>query len=78
MLWKIFAAIIILTTSSLISAAVGLIIGALIGGNFFPNFVLFGLRGYEAMGVLGFILGFILGIITPTLLFGSRFIKWLQ
>lgn len=78
MLWKIFAAIIILTTSSLISAAVGLIIGALIGGNFFTGFELFGLRGYEAMGVLGLITGFILGIITPILLFGSRFVNWLR
>lgn len=78
MLWKIFAAIIILTTSSLISAAVGLIIGALIGGNFFTGFELFGLRGYEAVGVLGLIIGFILGIVTPILLFGSKFVNWLR
>ncbi len=78
MIWKIFAAIILLIISGVISAAVGLIIGALIGGNFFTGFELFGLRGYEAMGVLGLIIGFALGIITPILLFGSKFVNWLR
>lgn len=78
MLWKIFLAIIILTTNSLISSAVGLIIGALIGGNFFTGFELFGLHGYEAMGVLGLIIGFALGIVTPILLLGSKFVNWLK
>ena len=36
---------------------IGMLIGALIGGNYFTEFQLMGLRGYEATGQVGFILG---------------------
>ena len=75
MLWKTLAGLVVVIFSTIVSAAIGLFIGALIGGNFFPNFVFLGLRGYEAVGVLGLILGSILGIIAPIFLFGSRFVK---
>lgn len=44
-------------------AAVGLILGALIGGNFLEDFVFNGVRGYEATGQVGFFLGGLLGLL---------------
>ena len=49
--------------SGLFFGAVGLVLGAYIGGNFAQDFALFGVRGYEATGQLGFILGAIMGVI---------------
>jgi len=56
---RVFAVIVI----GLISAVIGLIIGALIGGNFAEQFVFNGVRGYEATGQIGFILGALIGLI---------------
>jgi hypothetical protein len=46
----------------------GLIIGALLGGNFFTSFRFGGQQGYEAMGVLGAYLGGGAGLILGILL----------
>ena len=47
-----------------ISGVIGLIIGALIGGNYAEQFVFNGVRGYEATGQIGFILGVLIGSIS--------------
>jgi len=57
---RVFAVICI----GLISGGVGLIIGALIGGNYAEQFVFNGVQGYEATGQIGFILGVLIGFIS--------------
>jgi len=47
---------------TLVSGIIGLVIGALIGGNYAQDFVFDGVRGYEATGQLGFILGAVAGL----------------
>jgi hypothetical protein len=56
---RIFAVIVI----GVISGATGMIIGALIGGNYAEQFVFNGVQGYEATGQIGFILGALTGLI---------------
>jgi len=56
---RIFAVIVI----GIISGAIGMIIGALIGGNYAEQFVFNGVQGYEATGQIGFILGALIGLI---------------
>ena len=58
--------------SGLFFGAVGLFLGAYIGGNFAQDFTLFGVRGYEAAGQLGFILGCIMGIVVSILFLRNR------
>ena len=58
--------------SGLFFGAVGLFLGAYIGGNFAQNFTLFGVRGYEAAGQLGFILGTIMGMLVSILFLRNR------
>jgi hypothetical protein len=43
--------------------ALGLVVGAFIGGNYAQQFVFNGVRGYEATGQLGFLLGALAGLI---------------
>lgn len=40
-----------------ILGTIGMLIGATIGGNYFTEFQLGSLRGYEATGQIGFVLG---------------------
>lgn len=47
-----------------VSGIIGLIVGALIGGNYARQFVFNGVRGYEATGQLGFIFGVLIGLIS--------------
>jgi hypothetical protein len=47
-----------------VSGIVGMLIGALIGGNYAEQFVFNGVQGYEATGQIGFILFVLIGIIT--------------
>ncbi len=58
--------------SGLFFGALGLFLGAYIGGNFAQDFTLFGVRGYEAAGQLGFILGCIIGIAVSILFLRNR------
>ena len=58
--------------SGLFFGFVGLLIGAYIGGNIAQDFTLFGVRGYEATGQLGFILGAIMGILVSILFLRNR------
>jgi len=46
-----------------VSGLIGLIVGALIGGNYAEQFVFNGVRGYEATGQVGLILGALMGLI---------------
>jgi hypothetical protein len=46
-----------------VGAALGLILGALIGGNWAASVELFGLRGYEAAGLLGLVVGAVAGVL---------------
>ena len=56
---RIFAVIVI----ALVSGAIGMIIGALLGGNYAEQFVFNGVQGYEATSQIGFILGVSIGLI---------------
>ena len=56
----------------LIFGAAGSILGAYIGGNYAQNFALFGVRGYEAAGYLGFVLGATMGIAVSILFLRNR------
>lgn len=58
--------------SGLVFGLIGMVIGAYIGGNFAQDFTLFGVRGYEATGQLGFILGCIMGLVVSILLLRNR------
>ena len=44
-----------------LGAILGLLVGAFLGGNFATDFQLFGIRGYEATGILGLGIGLVLG-----------------
>lgn len=46
-----------------IFGTIGLILGALLGGNYAQQFVFNGVRGYEATGQLGFFLAALIGLI---------------
>ena len=48
---------------ALVFGAIGMIIGALLGGNYAEQFVFNGVQGYEATGQIGFILGISIGLI---------------
>jgi hypothetical protein len=56
---RIFAVIFI----GAIFGIMGLILGALFGGNYARQFVFNGVRGYEATGQLGFFLAALIGLI---------------
>ena len=58
--------------SGLFFGALGLFLGTYIGGNFSQDFALFGVRGYEAVGQLGFVLGCITGIAVSILFLRNR------
>jgi LPXTG-motif cell wall-anchored protein len=55
-----------------ISGAIGMLIGALIGGNFAEQFVFNGVQGYEATSQVGLILGALIGLISGWLLLFKR------
>ena len=55
---RIFAVIVI----ALVFGAIGMIIGALLGGNYAEQFIFNGVQGYEATGQIGFILGISIGL----------------
>lgn len=57
---------------TLASAITGLVIGALIGGNYASNFTFNGVQGYEVAGQLGLILGAVIGVITSWFLLYKR------
>ena len=47
---------------ALVFGAIGMIVGALLGGNYAEQFVFNGVQGYEATGQIGFILGISIGL----------------
>ena len=55
--------ILTLTFFTFIVGLIFMLIGISIGGNFFTNFELFGARGYEATGNLGFYIGILIGLV---------------
>jgi LPXTG-motif cell wall-anchored protein len=61
---KIVLKIISMIFIGVVSGIPGLVIGALIGGNFAEQFTFNGVRGYEASGQIGFILGVMVGLIS--------------
>lgn len=71
--WLIKGAIIVL--SGLLLGVAGLITGAYIGGNFLMGFTFNGVRGYEAIGQVGFFAGLIIGIALGVVLIQMRFKK---
>ena len=56
---RIFAVIV----NALVFGAIGMIIGALLGGNYAEQFIFNGVQGYEATGQIGFILGISIGLV---------------
>ena len=56
-----FIKILIVILAGIVSGILCWILGAYIGGNYALNFRFMGVRGYEAMGLLGLILGIIGG-----------------
>ncbi|MEJ2447218.1 MAG: hypothetical protein P8Y37_04670 [Anaerolineales bacterium] len=56
---------------ALLSASGGLL-GAYLGGNYWVSFRLFGVRGYEALGLVGFIAGLLGGGILIRMLLLNR------
>ncbi len=59
---KIVWKALLILSAGLILGMVGMLIGALIGGNFATSFQFNGVRGYEATGQVGFIIGISLGV----------------
>ena len=57
---------------TLASGITGLVIGALIGGNYLPDFSFNGVQGYEATGQLGLIIGVLIGVFTGWFLLYKR------
>jgi hypothetical protein len=53
----------------LLLSLLGGVLGAYLGGNYWVNFSLFGVRGYEATGLLGVLLGFLGGVLLSRRLF---------
>ena len=49
---------------ALVFGTIGMIIGALLGGNYAEQFIFNGVQGYEATGQIGFILGISIGLIS--------------
>mgnify|MGYP001493464561 CR=1 FL=1 len=60
---KVFWKIIALAGIMFLGGFSGMVLGALIGGNYLENFVFINLRGYEASGQLGAIIGALLSIV---------------
>jgi hypothetical protein len=56
--------VIVVIMIGFVSGVTGMIIGALLGGNFAEQFVFNGVQGYEATGQIGFILGALIGLIS--------------
>ncbi len=56
----------------LLMGILGLLIGAVIGGNLAQGFTFNGVQGYEATGQIGLMLGAALGLIAGTILFFKR------
>jgi len=59
---KIVWKALLILSAGLILGMVGMLIGALIGGNFATSFQFNSVRGYEATGQVGFIIGTSLGV----------------
>ena len=53
----------LILSGGLILGMVGMLIGALIGGNYATGFQFNGVRGYEATGQLGFMTGAAIGVL---------------
>jgi hypothetical protein len=60
---KVGLRVIAIILISIVLGFFGLIIGALIGGNFATGFSFNGVQGYEATGQVGLIIGTAIGII---------------
>jgi hypothetical protein len=71
LLWKILKVAGSLLLVALLGALGGLL-GAYLGGNYWVNFSLFGVRGYEALGLVGFLVGLLGGAILIRMLFLKR------
>jgi hypothetical protein len=65
---RILTQILVLLLCAVGGGAAGMIIGALIGGNYATSFRFNGVQGYEAAGQLGLLLGIITGVIAGVLI----------
>ena len=57
---RVFAVVLI----GFVCGVIGMIVGALIGGNYAEQFLFNGVQGYEATGQIGFILAGLIGLIS--------------
>lgn len=62
----------VVAMAAVLSGLAGWLVGALIGGNYAVDFVFNGVRGYEALGQLGFILGLAVGGVLGWYIFFKR------
>jgi hypothetical protein len=65
---RVFAVVLI----GFVCGVIGMIVGALIGGNYAEQFVFNGVQGYEATGQIGFILAALIGLISSWRLLFKR------
>jgi hypothetical protein len=63
----------LVAVGALLGGALGLLLGAWIGGNLAPDSVILGLRGYEGAGRLGLVLGLAAGGLGGALVARPRF-----
>ena len=71
-MFKLILKGIVAIISGMFFGAVGLFLGAYIGGNFAQDYTFLGVRGYEAADQLGFVLGAITGIAVSILFLRNR------
>jgi hypothetical protein len=65
---KFIMRILLILVISAVSGVVGLVIGAIIGGNFATQTSFNGVQGYEATGQIGSIIGFLSGLVISGIL----------
>jgi len=59
-------------TGAVVGGVFGLLLGAFIGGNWATETELFGVRGYEATGILGLVLGLAAGGVGTVLMMRAQ------
>jgi hypothetical protein len=58
-----------------IAGIIGMGVFTLVGGNYAVDFTAFGLRGYEATGIIGLYVGLIIGTVLAALLLYKRYFR---
>ena len=59
---KILAIVLGVILGAIVGAIGGLVLGAIVGGNLMQDFEFNGVRGYEAVGLIGAMIGIVVGV----------------